>query len=277
MYEVDQYTVSLLHFDDELKDECGIQWNGIDTVQFSSDVRKMGRKSISFTSDSAKISPYEYIKLSGLNPNGTFSIDCWVYIQEVKDQLIFGMKFNDTIYNMFEIGITKNNTLEVGTNRQPTGAWVSHDTTNVVQINAWNYIYVAITPETIYTGINGKIEKFTNDLLKYNNLTELSIGNRCKNESDGYTFRGYIDEFRISNIVRWTEDFIPPTETAPVSGEFLLVVTMAEEVEKNINFLNLSLMLLLVGMTISQRALDHHIILLIKVLKEKIIWFLIRF
>ncbi len=42
MYEVDEYTVSLLHFEDGLKDECGNSWSGDDTLQYSNDVKVIG-------------------------------------------------------------------------------------------------------------------------------------------------------------------------------------------------------------------------------------------
>lgn len=234
MYEVDKYTVSLLHFEDGIKDECGNLWSGSETVQFSNDIKKIGAKSISFKNDNAKITPKEYSKFSCLNTSGTFSIDFWVYVEEVKDQVVLGMKFNDTIYNMLEVGITKNNKLEVGTNYPPAGDWIFHDTANTIQMNSWNYIYVAITPDAIYTAINGKVEKNSNNLLKYNTITELSVGNRCKSAADGHTFKGYIDEFRISNIARWTEDFTPPTEPVKPTptGNTLLRITMNDSSER---------------------------------------------
>ena len=52
---------------------------------------------------------------------------------------------------------------------------------------------------------------------------------------DQYAFTGYIDEYRISNIARWTEDFTPPTEPykspepppAPATLQHLLAVRLA--------------------------------------------------
>jgi hypothetical protein len=227
MYDVDQYTVSLLHFDDGLKDECGNSWGGDDTVQYSSDVKAVGTKSILFNNPAARIYPNDYKNFSCLDINGTFSMDFWMYPQKVDNKpVVFGMKFNDSILNVFEINIMPNNILQFGTNFPPNGAWVTHDTTNLININEWNHIYMAITLDTIYIAINGKIETYPNDFSRYDKLTELSIGDRCKSLDEGYAFNGYIDEFRISNVVRWTSDFNPKV------GKALLIVTMSDEIQK---------------------------------------------
>lgn len=229
MYEIDEHTISLLHFDDGLKDECGNSWSGDDTVQYSSNVKEVGTKSILFSSPAAKIYPNEYKNFSCLNINGTFSVDFWVYPQKVDNKpVVFGMKFNDSIFNVFEVNVMPNSILQFGTNHPSDGAWVTHDTTNLIHINEWNHIYIAIKLDTIYIAINGKIEKYPNDFSRYDKLTELSIGNRCKSLGDGYAFNGYIDEFRISNVVRWTSDFDP----SPEIGKALLIVTMSDEIQK---------------------------------------------
>ncbi len=137
--------------------------------------------SILFSSPAAKIYPNDYKTFSCLNINGTFSIDFWVYPQKVDNKpVVFGMKFNNSIFNVFEMNIMQNNILEFGTNYPPNGAWVTHNTTNIINIREWNHIYLAITLDTIYIAINGKIEAYPNDFFRYDKLTELTIGDRCK-------------------------------------------------------------------------------------------------
>lgn len=64
---------------------------------------------------------------------------------------------------------------------------------------------------------------------EYNHSNILYIGYRGHPSNAGY-FNGYMDEIRISNIARWTEDFEPPTE--PYSNTVVTETGTVVEIKK---------------------------------------------
>ena len=63
----------------------------------------------------------------------------------------------------------------------------------------------------------------------YNHDKVLYVGYRGHTGFEGY-FEGYMDEIRISNIARWTEDFEPPTE--PYSNTVVTETGTVVEIKK---------------------------------------------
>ena len=76
--------------------------------------------------------------------------------------------------------------------------------------NNWNHVAVVRNSGTIKIYVNGtSITSWSNN-SSYTNAT-LNIGNTHPSRSFNATYAGYIDEFRVSNIARYTSNFTPPT------------------------------------------------------------------
>lgn len=77
--------------------------------------------------------------------------------------------------------------------------------------NQWVHTAVVKSGSEIRVYINGSIVYSYTGPLTYSGLGRVLIGRHGWNPPSDY-FTGYIDEFRISNVARWTSDFTPPTE-----------------------------------------------------------------
>lgn len=201
----DEYTVSLLHFDDSItKDEFFLDWKPLGVPELN-DSSKFG-KSIYFNKTNGI-----YIKDSSnlIEPSDNFTVDFWA-----KPETDTGTFFNT--YNS-----------KVGVNINTYGSWIKLDIygnslrfvgySNDVNItypfdyNTWHHFAVT------YDGIKFKVYtdgEYKMEIERYPIKLGgiFSIGCHADlNQSSVENFKGCIDEFRISNIVRWTSDFTPPT------------------------------------------------------------------
>jgi hypothetical protein len=93
------------------------------------------------------------------------------------------------------------------------------DSVSDVPINAWTHIAVCVSAPTISVFVNGVLENsgtFSGDITV--DTGPLLIGKDAN--SDDRNFSGLMDELRItSGVARYTEDFTPPTEPFPNSGQ----------------------------------------------------------
>ena len=80
---------------------------------------------------------------------------------------------------------------------------------NVIDRDDWFHLAITNTNLNINAYVNG--QKVLNCGNNFKSLSNFYIG--IRGELNGEDLRrGYIDEFRISNIVRWTSNFTPPTK-----------------------------------------------------------------
>jgi hypothetical protein len=77
MYEVDEYTVPLLHFEDGLKDECGNAWTKVGDRVISSDQEAVGNSSL-YTPAKSFLTSTNNGYVFG---NGDSTIDFWMYYE----------------------------------------------------------------------------------------------------------------------------------------------------------------------------------------------------
>lgn len=147
---------------------------------------------------------------------GDFTIDWW-------ENCTTGVRFS-TNYSLEEGGILlgyDGKALYIG---EP-GKWeiFYNQTAFNVTPGQWVHWAVVRNGSTFTSYRNGKrFWSGTSDKRIYFDATDIwSIGNY---RPDGISaFKGYIQEFRVSNVARWTSDFDPPTE--PYSGADKLAVT----------------------------------------------------
>ncbi|MDF2566479.1 MAG: hypothetical protein K0Q53_2883 [Massilibacillus sp.] len=95
-------------------------------------------------------------------------------------------------------------------------------------LNQWAHYAVVRSGNTFFTFQNGVlISTWTSSLSIAVLDTAPSIGGNGQ-----YYFGGYIDEFRISNIARWTSDFDPEVPPQNPIGHGLLRITMNDSSER---------------------------------------------
>ena len=81
---------------------------------------------------------------------------------------------------------------------------------STITLGKWSHYYIGRSGNTLLAAENGTIKWSTTVSGQINGLIyDLLLGYAV---TDGAKyFVGYMDEFRISNIARWTQDFTPPT------------------------------------------------------------------
>lgn len=89
-------------------------------------------------------------------------------------------------------------------------------------VNTWTHRAVVRSGSSLMFFKNGLLE-YTYDIgtnkIGYSSDRPWGIGNWASDlMTTGYPYIGYIDEFRVSDIARWTESFTPPTEPYPDSN-----------------------------------------------------------
>ena len=83
-------------------------------------------------------------------------------------------------------------------------------------LNQWVHRAVVRSNNNLMFFVNGTMEYSypINGAIGYNSALPMGIGGWAEqlNLGKAYFFEGYMNEFRISNIARWTADFTPPTK-----------------------------------------------------------------
>lgn len=131
--------------------------------------------------------------------NSDFTIDYWVkpehngYMYE--EQVISNVSY----------------TLWIG---EESGRFVVRQYDNGNQIHAgilphdtFTHVAVVRCNNVLYLFINGVLQG-TSGAPSYTNADNFCIGGRTSDNK----FSGWIDEFRLSNVARWTSDFTPPSK-----------------------------------------------------------------
>lgn len=150
---------------------------------------------------------------------GDFTVDFWVYINPTFDiangasifysQRESSLKSIVLVISDGQLSITVNNGAPLT---------VSIKTSSAV-INTGTFYHIAFvrsgtTGKIFLNGISQTITVVTSDfgattIIDFNALLKIGCGG--PNGSESNFVNGYIDEFRISNVARWTSDFTPQT------------------------------------------------------------------
>lgn len=227
-YQVDGHTVSLLHFDNGIKDETGKVWTVKGAATVSGTQSKFGSSALYLESDGSAISIESPLKDFHSSP---YTIEMWIYPTSRTggsgNQVgsLAGFTGIPSDYASIALDLHKDTGVISGLNCVSS---------NKASFNSWNHVAMTFDGKTTRLFLNGKLEASTNELRTVTNAGTLVVGTTANKYTAQYY--GYIDELRISNIARWTGDFDP--ENPPVNppdsdlGRNLLTVTLAEEVER---------------------------------------------
>ena len=217
-YTVDANTISLLHFEDGIKDECnpGFSWVAQNAV-VTGDAKKFGNSSLALTDTTSSTFTAPF------NLSGDFTIDFRLYITNKNSGGVLYFS-NDTSPNATNV-VMYVDAYRGGCGILNTG--YIDGATKVTQ-NTWVHLALVKKDSTYRIFVDGKLALETNDSnipLKY-----ITIGGR-HNVCNGWynSFTGYIDELRVSNVARWTGPFDPDPILNPTPVPMNLIATAGDK------------------------------------------------
>ena len=210
----DANCITLLHFDNNATNSSSISqtWTKKQYVLYSSSVRKFGTYSMYDQYGVSEADPHpdgNFINTSGVfyqYLSGDWTAECWFRVPSGNAgyrSYPFALHRSPNLYGYFEIGIS-DTTIRLLNSTSGTSYTFSQDYSVSTAINTWHHVAVVKKDNLINVYIDG-VAKVTNVPWAYvpnSGWTNSAIG--------AYNY-GYIDEFRFSNIARWTTNFTPPT------------------------------------------------------------------
>lgn len=221
--QIDEHTLLNLHFDNDFVDSSQYNRTVISTGATFSDISHFGMYSAGGFDAKKGI---EIEDSSDFNfGSNDFTIDCWLMIKSLNStyQPIFDRR-GTVNFTGFIIYIETNNLLYFVTGNGSSGWNVNINSGDLTKY-VGKYIHLAVVRNgnvfTMY--INGIMVSSATNASSITDITDvnLMIGVGNTNITSGVTndtfFNGYIDEFRISNIARWTTNFAPPIQ--PYGGQ----------------------------------------------------------
>ncbi|SFM26916.1 LamG domain-containing protein [Pelosinus propionicus] len=217
MYEMDQYTVSLLHFEDGIKDESGKVWAAKNGANVSSELGEFSGV-LSLNGSGQYITTPSNTELTF---GGDYTVDFWVYMAAIPS----------VDYVVYASTVTGGISASISTTKIAFGKCLIGDEliANVtVPIKEWVHIAITRASNIARIFMNGAQVASGTVTTSYPQ-GGLNIGVDGNNSS--FPLNGYIDEFRISNIARWTSDF-QPDSPQPSTGSGLLRITMNDSSER---------------------------------------------
>lgn len=193
-------TLLLLHGDEFTDSSVSDHEITASGAVISSDEHKFGEKSFYFNGSS-----YLYTIVDSNLDLGSedFTIECWVYQTVLSGYpRIFDYTTND-----FRLEINK-----LGQVYWKIGGVISTSSA-AVSINEWNHIALVRSGTMVTCYLNGTsiCSGTVSGSLPITVGGKLAIGYGLSEGATNY-LKGYIDEFRISKVARWTANFTPPTE-----------------------------------------------------------------
>lgn len=169
--------------------------------------------------------------------NDEWTIDFRLYMNSLSTPMSFDVVgkgyYQSAVNNGFVIRITSTGTIHFMLTKGSTVRKELYTSSGTIKVNTWQHICIMYKNCNLSFYIDGKI---INSLVDYEadiNGTgrDLILGGGWENDSTR-TSNHRIDEFRISNVARWTEDFKLPTEPYDYSPNIEIV----EQTEYHISF-----------------------------------------
>ena len=204
---IDANTVLMLHGED-FSDSSGTNKLVVNTgTTVNSSIRKFGTSSLYFNG-SSRLKATDSGFAVGVND---FTMEAWVYVPSanVNYSGIFciGPVQGDSGLHIRIYGTTG---LQVWTGTGYVIVNGIYTINNVFALNTWWHIACVRNRSTITTYINGKaVHSFSTSFSMVSGTVNLGS---AYSDLDDYFSTIYLDEFRFSDIARWTANFVPPTE-----------------------------------------------------------------
>ena len=160
----------------------------------------------------------EYYCWTGLHANlistGYFTIDFWIYPNERNESLLFGCtQAGDSIRQCGALFLYIYNGLGITFHADNTSESLYFHV-HISNFKKWSAACLMVCHNwNVMIFIDGYLKG--EGLLKSSILPSYSLRLGGQNRRDGdplYSIKSKIDEFRVSDIARWTSNFTPPTK-----------------------------------------------------------------
>lgn len=221
---VDSNTLVLLHFDEDYSDMFSDDWLTYGTgISIDNSDSKFGDGSLRISNNSYLASTQNE-RFNFLSND--FTIDLWFKLDNSSsgNQTIFASNSDfkvgvfcgsDAHLNWFLSSNGSSWNLIVG----DVGSKNGHG--NITVTSGWHHLAYVRSGTTVYGFLDGQIDIQVNGITDpvVNRLEPMRLGYWGANT---YSMVGNIDEFRVSDIARWTSDFTPPIYPYGTNFAFLV-------------------------------------------------------
>lgn len=185
-------------------------------VTISTTQSKFNGKSMYFDGSS-------YLQVENLiKSNSTFTIDCWVYPTVNKANTVWSHGGSNT-------SAVTGGVVDMYTDGQAiyycSGFLIQGGS---YSLNTWHHLALIGDGASIKLYLNGTLVGTHTGSYNFSSQVETIGANDSAIGSEN--FQGYIDEFRISNVVRWTSNFTPPSSA--YTSEIIEANNIASQVKK---------------------------------------------
>lgn len=199
--EKDEHTLLLLHCDDYSDSSMyGIELMD-KSAQVSTEQSKFGGKSMYFNGSTRLSIDDVSAKIFDFG-TGDFTVEAWIYPEEITtDNFIF----SGSASGAFFFGRKGSNTIGIGR------ANILWDTEAPIATpaNTWSHVAAVRSKGQVSLYVNGNQ---TGPLANTNAYSMAGFIACIGSQGTNLYYKGYMDEIRVSNVARWTESFVPPTQ-----------------------------------------------------------------
>lgn len=201
--EKDEHTLLLLHCDDYSDSSMyGIELMD-KSAQVSTEQSKFGGKSMYFNG-STRLSIDDVSARIFDFGTGDFTVEAWIYPEQLGyDNFIFSGDSNGAFFFGRQNG---NSSLGIG-----RAALYWDSVANVeTPLNTWSHVAAVRSNGQVSLYVNGNQ---TGPLANTNAYSMAGLAAYIGGQGPyPFNYKGYMDEIRVSNVARWTESFVPPTQ-----------------------------------------------------------------
>ena len=206
----DANTKLLLKFDDGVTDVSGNDVALVSQGVTTSDAQsKFGGKSGYFNGSTAWI---DFTVKSVFNPNADWTIDWWEYVETMVQAACIYNQTNGTYNNDRGIllGYQSSSNNEYTYLTDDASGWTIADSKTMGALTTGQWVHRAVvrSGNTYYTFRDG-VQQATWTSTK-SILSTATLGTIGRYANGIKYYKGYIDEFRISDVARWTSSFTVP-------------------------------------------------------------------
>ena len=156
---------------------------------------------------------------------GNFTIECWFRSDQFDSLRTLASKYTtEDGKRSWRLVFQSSAKLQLDITADGGGSNIQNlETAATFNANTWYHLAVVRNGATISIYINGTADNNTlnyGTAIAFASPTDVLIGSQGHDSgSPRYYFDGYIDEFRISNLARYTNNFTAPTEPFADKGQ----------------------------------------------------------
>ncbi len=213
-------------------------------AHINSRIKKFGKSSLELGND-------DYVLSGTVTPDlkfeeGDFTIEMFVRVDEatIQDNVLFAINTDASNFIQFRLANQKGLAFEANISGSDTTVEGANTLIESQQFAKRRFAHVAVTrdltEEKLYLHYNGNT--IADSSFAVENLTFTA------NTEIGTTFKGYIDEVRVSNIPRYSANFTPPTKRFRPDDDTVMLIhfdqdndaTEANDVHNKVNEYNFS-------------------------------------